>query len=753
MSRYLITSFLAVLCLLPAFSDGQQINGFVYDAKFDTPLAGANVTFVNTHHGTFTDGSGKFEISGIDTGTYLLRVTMIGYLIYEKEIIVPVSESGIINIYLQPTNITLNNEIVITARKIESEEFNSPKAITVISNKTIEQEEPRTTPEALTGATGVFLQKTNHGGGSPIIRGMTGNQNLLMIDGIRLNNATYRYGPNQYLNTIDPLIINKMEIIRGSGSVLYGSDAIGGVVNILTRNPEFTNVGFRAGGGAFLKYMNNDMEKTGRAEINLSDKNFAFLGGVTYNDFGDIVAGGNIGKQSPTGYDELAGDAKLLFKIADNHKLTFAYQYDKQNNVPRYDKIIGKYQIYNFDPQIRQLAYARLSSYYKNKWINNLITTISFNRSGETRIKQKDGETTVKNENDVVNTWGGNIEINSLPASNWKFTSGLEFFSDKVYSETITKENGNKNVSRGLYPDGAESKSFAFYSYHTIDFKKFSTTIGGRFNTYKITAADKKFGNVDIGPTSVVGNFSLMYSLSPDFNLIGAVYSSFRSPNINDLSSFGTFNYGIEVPNPDLKSEKSLNFELGLKSRMEKFSGSVYLYRNRLYNMIDRVEASWNGYDSIDGEKVYRKENFAKAVIQGIEAEIQYDIVSCLLAYGNITFTYGQNETLEEPMRRIPPLNGKLGVYYKSNFGLWSRLEWLYAGKQNRLSEGDISDSRIPDGGTPGWNVLNLRIGYKLKWFKISAGLNNIFNKEYRMHGSGVDGYGRSLWISVRINL
>jgi outer membrane receptor protein involved in Fe transport len=237
------------------------------------------------------------------------------------------------------------------------------------------------------------------------------------------------------------------------------------------------------------------------------------------------------------------------------------------------------------------------------------------------------------------------------------------------------------------------------------------------------------------------------------YNLIASIYSAFRAPNINDLSSFGTFSYGIEVPNPDLEPEKSLNFELGAKAKYEKISGSVFLYHSQLKNLIDRTEAQYNGQDSIDGEKVYQKENIAEAFIRGIEAELQYEIVSWLSAYGNITYTYGQNETADEPMSRIPPLNGKIGLYYKCKCAFWSRLELISAGLQDRLASGDISDSRIPEGGTPGWNVLNLRTGYSWKWLDISAGLNNIFDEGYRTHGSGVDGYGRSLWLCLRVGL
>jgi outer membrane receptor protein involved in Fe transport len=566
-----------------------------------------------------------------------------------------------------------------------------------------------------------------------------------------MNNATFRYGPNQYLCTVDQLMVQRMEVVRGAGSVLYGSDAMGGVINVLTKSPEYAVEGFKAGGNIYGKWMSSDMEKTGRAEINLADKKFAFSGGFTYKDFGDIDAGGDIGVQSPTAYQEYAGDAKLKVKLDDNYELIFAYQYDKQKDVPRYDKIISGYTLYNFDPQIRQLGYARLKSAYKNKWFKQISYTGSFNQSDETRRLQKEGSEKLTTENDKVNTFGGTVEVNSSPSGNWHFTSGIEYYHDKVYSDKTETEGGVSTTKRGYYPDGATSASMAIYTSHTLDLNKFSFVLGGRFNTYNIEAKDDAFGDVNVQPNALVGSLSAIYHLGEHYNIIGSVYSAFRAPNISDLSSFGTFNYGIEVPNPALDPEKSLNFELGVKAKHEKFSGSLFLYRSQLKNLIARTEAQYNGQDSIDGEKVFRKENFAEAYIQGIEAEMQYELISWLSAYGNITYTYGENVSDEEPMSRIPPLNGKIGLYYKCNCGFWSRLELLSAGDQDRLSVGDIKDSRIPDGGTPGWNVLNLYAGYNWKRFSLSAGLNNIFDEGYRTHGSGVDGYGRSVWLALKV--
>ncbi|HRW97638.1 MAG TPA: TonB-dependent receptor [Bacteroidales bacterium] len=743
--------FVSMIFSLSAFS--QQLSGVVYDAKYDKPLADVNITITDESIGAKSNQQGYFIIHSIKSGVYRIRATLIGYHPFERKIEIKGGALTSYNIYLQPANIKLNDEVVISARRIPVTDYFVPEAITLIENDQLNRNAARTTPEALSGSTGVFVQKTNHGGGSPFIRGFTGNQNLMLIDGIRLNNATYRYGPNQYLAAVDPLITDRIEVVRGSGSVLYGSDAIGGVVQVFTRNPDYSTGGFKAGGTAQLKWMSEEMVKSARGEISLAGEKVAFIGGFTFNDFGDIVAGKDLGKESPTGYSGYSGDGKLRIDLGRENELIMAYQCDRQDDVPRYDKIITGYEKYHFDPQIRQLAYLQLHTRNENKWISKINYVLSFGQSDETRILKKQGQEKITTEQDAVDTYGGSVEVISQPSDNWSFISGIDYYYDLVGSAKAEKHDGVITNKRGYYPDGASSASIAFYSSHTYTSKKFTFNAGARLNRHKILLEDELFGDVDNTLVAFVVNTSVGYSLSDDHRVIGSVYSAFRAPNINDLSSFGSFNYGIEVPNPDLESEKSLTTELGYKVNSECFSGSFFVFQNHLTDLIERVPATWDGQDSIESEKVFCKENFALAVVKGIEVQASYRFTLQWTAHANLTYTYGQNETLDEPMTRIPPLFGQAGILYESGSGFWGQLEMTGTGKQVRLSSGDKSDSRIPEGGTPGWYVFNLRMGYSRKWVSINGGFINILDEAYRTHGSGVDGYGRSFVFGIKATL
>jgi outer membrane cobalamin receptor len=264
------------------------------------------------------------------------------------------------------------DEVVVTAQRQSKKILAQPYSINRVSKNRFEHYFPRTTPEALMGVNGVFVQKTNHGGGSPFLRGLTGNQTLILIDGIRLNNSTFRYGPNQYFNTIDPFSLSSIEVVKGSGSVQYGTDALGGVIQVLTKEPEFYD-STKWSGRAISKYMSGDMEKTVRGEASYASQNVAAIVGATYRNFGDLIGGDTTGKQSPSGYKELAFDAKAKFRLKENVGLTVAHQFFRQQHVPVYHKVVlENFAVNEFDPQQRMLSYARLNTETKNNLFRKL---------------------------------------------------------------------------------------------------------------------------------------------------------------------------------------------------------------------------------------------------------------------------------------------------------------------------------------------------------------------------------------------
>jgi outer membrane receptor protein involved in Fe transport len=746
------------LFLLAAFSSmqlfSQSIGGVVINAENNQPVSSANIVVKNSTVGTVTNRDGKFQLETEHIESTVVQVSCVGFETQELDF-KTIDSGNSLEIQLRPVSILLNKSIVVTASRNQLLSFQTPDAVSVLTNEELKHNAPRTMAEALIGTAGVWMQKTNHGGGSPFVRGLTGNQTLLLIDGIRLNNATFRYGPNQYFNTIDIFSVEQVEVIRGKGSVLYGSDALGGVINVITQSPEYTAGKSRFGGRGKVKYMNKGMEKSGLGELSFRTENFALSGNVNYKDFGDIFAGGSLGYERPSGYDETGVNLKAKLRFSGNWQITSAYQYLIQNDVGRYDQVAQRgYQLYTFDPQIHRLSYAKVEHFSKNQWFRKIKLTVSNQYSNEIRKIQKENSTAFTEENDVVKTNGVSLESYSTLSKKWEAVTGAEFYSDKVESgKTVTNtETGDKNDSRGLYPNNSSMQNFAAFSQHTLKLERLQVNFGGRFNAFRIHSVDNEFGEVSLKPSSLVGNISLQYFTTPEQQFILSAHSAFRAPNINDISSFGLFDYGIEIPSTELAPEKAFTIEGGYKKSSERFSMAVTAFNTRLKDQIVRVEATYNGNEYIDGERVYHKENVAKSNISGVEFESGFQINRQFSFINNLTWLYGKNLENDEPMRRIPPLNGKLGLkYFKSK--IFGEVEYLFAAKPDRLSGGDIDDHRIPEGGTPGWDILNLKAGYSMEIISIHAGIQNIFNQAYRIHGSGVDGYGRSFWLTLQFEI
>ncbi|MFZ0283157.1 MAG: TonB-dependent receptor, partial [Bacteroidales bacterium] len=246
-----------------------------------------------------------------------------------------------------------------------------------------------------------------------------------------------------------------------------------------------------------------------------------------------------------------------------------------------------------------------------------------------------------------------------------------------------------------------------------------------------------------------VGNLAVMRKITQESNLFVSVNTGFRTPNIDDLGTLGIVDFRYETPNYDLKPESSLQYQAGYKYQDRKLRGEIFIYRNEMYNLIvrKRIEDQF-----IDGYPVYQKENSERAFIRGVESSWDYSLNRSMNLYGSVTWTYGQNITKNEPLRRIPPLFGHLAADYRFE-EWWINIEWLAAAKQDRLAQGDKDDNRIPDGGTPGWNILNVNTGYTWRFLRADLSLRNLFNKDYRYHGSGINGYGRSLFVTLAVEI
>jgi outer membrane receptor protein involved in Fe transport len=726
-----------------------EVRGTVRDALSGDPLEGVVLELAETPHQTTSTREGAFALSGIPSGGHRVRATLPGYRRVEVEW--PASGEPV-HIVLEPLLVRVDEAVTVTARRDERRAFDVPESVSSLDRDELSRRALRSTPETLAGMTGVFVQKTNHGGGSPFVRGLTGNQVLLMVDGIRLSNSTFRYGPNQYLATVAPHSIERVEVLRGSGSTLYGSDAIGGVVNVLSRGPRFAGGKTEASARVLLRGMTDAMDRTVRAEGEVAGERWALYAGADGRSFGDLVAGGDLGTAAPSGYEERSADAKALVRASTSTLLTLAYQHLRQSDVPRWDQVAQRgYLRYGFDPQERQLAYARSQTFFSHRWLRQLEATVSLHRSVEGRFRQRRGESLEIRERDEVETLGLLLEARSEPRPEWRATSGVEVYHDRVASSAFSSDlaTGVTTERRGLYPDGATATSLAAFTLHSLDVGRLGLILGGRLNSYAIAAEDPVVGPIDVRPRALVGNASALYRLAAGQHLVASVNTGFRAPNVSDIGSLGPFDFGVEVPSPDLEPERSLTFELGHKARMGPVASAVALFVTNLSDIIERVPSTYLGSPTLDGDRVYRKENVGAARLRGVEAEVEAALPGRAVLAAAVVYAHGQNLDTDEPMRRIPPLHGRVALRVSPARPAFAEVEWLWAAKQDRLASGDLADHRIAPGGTPGWNVLNLRASWEAGPLRLRAGVENALDEAYRTHGSGIDGVGRALWASV----
>jgi outer membrane receptor protein involved in Fe transport len=643
-------------------------------------------------------------------------------------------------------------EVVVTATRQKAKLINLPFSVNKISSADIQSYSFRTAPESLNGSTGVFVQKTNHGGGSPFIRTLTGNQNLLLVDGIRMNNSTYRYGPNQYMNTIDMFSIASLEVVRGTGSVQYGSDAMGGVIQVMSKSSSFSA---KPAWNANLlgKIVSSDMEYSGRAEVNYQSQNFTIHAGFSSRKFGDLLGGDTTGKQQPSGYKEQSYDIKAKWKINDHSLFTLASQQVFQKDVPLYHRVkLENFAYYNFSPQSHQLNYARLELNTNSKLFDKITSTASYQYSKEQRSYFKNGTSNRFEEIDQVNTLGITTEVASKMNSHWTAISGVEWYHDLVKSskEQINNSTEQSIMQRGLYPDNAKSSNFSIYSLHQFIMGRFQLNTGLRFNSFAVKMKDtaagvNQLGEVTIRPSSLVGNLALLYHLFPNQSIYASFNTGYRAPNVDDMGTLGLVDFRYEIPAYGLKPEKSYTSEIGYKIEGRKFKSSFALFYMHLTDLVNRVQVPGQ---QIGGYNVYIKENNQESFVRGTELELEYKLSKQIDFVSGFSYAFGQNTTKNEPMRRVPPINGRILLKYNIN-QLNIFLEDQFAGKQNRLAQGDKDDNRIPIGGTPGWNVVNLFGNYQIKNIQLQLVFTNLFNVDYRMHGSGINGIGRSLGCSL----
>jgi len=656
--------------------------------------------------------------------------------------------------------------IYVTSERVASSTLHTPYSIERFTADDINAGLYRSLPDIFRDAAGVMVQKTAYGQGSPYIRGFTGFRTLFLVDGVRLNNAIFREGPNQYWNTVDAFSVGHMELLRGPSSALYGADAIGGTVQVFSTKLD-TDV-YRSEQQIDYFYRGASAEHSNilRSSLRSETAGQAFMAGATLKDFGDLTRGQGIG-QPNTGYDEYNLDAKWVRTLNDQWQLSAAAFYTEQDDIPRTHRTIYSTSFAGTNPgnELRRdlshkrfMGYARLDAEKPFDVVDDMQLTLSWQSQKERRDRERTGAR-FDTQGITTDTLGLQAQFTSEYADiNWVY--GLESYIDSVDSFSTG------NSVQGPVADDAQ------YQWHGVYLQgrrtltsRLDMLAGARFNHMRVDA-DKVSDPLTGDPVTIENSwsktvFNLMfnYRQSDLQSFYAGISQGFRAPNLSDLTRFDTARSNeFEIPSTDLKPEHFTNYSIGYKFYQTDAMVDVSVFYT---DIKDQIERFVTGNINADGEYEISKANIGDGHVKGLELKLSYPISreihgSVLAAYvsGKVTtFPGSQQQLTSEYPSRLMPTSVRFALDYKPMRQDWGgQMQWYLVERADRLSTRDMGDNqRIPPGGTPGYGVLNLAGFYQFSDnLTLLLEAENLFDKDYRIHGSGQNEAGRNFILGLR---
>lgn len=654
--------------------------------------------------------------------------------------------------------------LYVTASRSSQLGLDLPYTATYLDASDIEGNDIRTLPKALQYTPGVLVQQTAYGHGSPFIRGFTGRQNLLLVDGIRINNSTYRGGPVQYWNTVDSLAVDHLELIKSQGSVLYGSDAIGGTLNAFTKSSDFRSRAageiYQGGRVAYEYRMNGEGSHIGRfeTETGIGDQFGAHLG-LSLKDYGDISSDA-IGRMSGTGYPEQDMDFRMDWAVGNDSTLTFATQYVNQDKINRWHRTInnpgwtdgnhkadaGIYAANVYD-QERMLSYLRYSGSnpVADAFIQRWSATVSYQTTADSEFQERNNplnNRNIRQRHIDLDTYGIDLTLETdTDQGTWVY--GFDYYRDEVDSRGY--DNNNAGTAYAVALPLADNSSYdllgAFGQYIWRPTEAWEITGGTRLTHARATLR----GGIDESPewSSMVGSLRALYHLDEIWSVFGGVSQAFRAPNLDDLTGQATTKGGIDtLGSLNADPESYLTYEIGTRRVAGDLSLEMSLFYTDITDQIVSVDQS-----AIS--TVQKITNAGDGYIFGLEMEGLWQIAPQWTLRGFAGWQDGRSEIpdyLGGPMitdnpARLLPLTASMALRWTSESDkFWVQGRLFGARQEDRLSDADQKDDsqRIPTNGTPGYVVASVNAGWKVnEQLNLTCGIENVLDEDYRIHGSG----------------
>lgn len=766
---------------------GQDIQ--ILDELSEEPIGFVTITQANSKAFAISDINGKAKLEAFDY-TQNISFYIIGYA--RKEISWEELNTTNSLVYLTPQSIAIEPIVVSTSRWNQSN-GKDPSKISRINSKDISTQNPQTAADMLGKSGEIFIQKSQQGGGSPMIRGFSANRLLYAVDGIRMNNAIFRSGNLQNVISIDPLSIERSDVIFGPGSVSYGSDAIGGVMSFITKLPDLRES--IASGTGLIRYSSANQELTAHADVSYGNQKWSALTSITYNQYNDLRMGSRNGEevyllksyaerannediallnddpliQKNTGFNQYSLLQKIRYQPNKNWDVQLGLHYATTTDYGRYDRLIRNTTgvpisaEWYYGPQEWLMANLQTFHTSNNPIFDKSITRVAYQKFGESRHDRDFGTNIRSNRYEDVDAISFNYDLLKRIASNSQLSYGIEGIYNKVNSSgnAINIVNNTTNIINPRYPN---SDWYSMAAFANVSHKVSESLLidgGFRYNYFDLSAKFDTtlfalpFDGVNLNNNGISGSLGLAYRPNDTWYFALNGSTGFRSPNVDDMGKiFDSEPGNVVVPNPDLSAENAYNIESSISKLIsDKIKIDATGYYTLLKDGMIRRNFTFEGKDSIlyDGQlsQVQSTINAANINIFGLQARIEIQLPYNIKIYSTINVQQGEEELdngQKSPTRHAAPTYGLIRISKKINK--------LYVELNSQFSAG-YEYSQLPfteasrpylyamdlDGNpySPSWYTINLTTNYKInQHFTVNLGVENILDRQYRPYSSGL---------------
>jgi hemoglobin/transferrin/lactoferrin receptor protein len=703
-------------------------------------------------------------------------------------------------------------DVVIYANKFPTLSKNIVQRVVALTDKVLLQQQANTA-DILTASGQVFVQKSQAGGGSPVVRGFEASRVLLMVDGVRMNSAIFRAGHLQNIITVDNMILDRVEIIYGPSSTLYGSDALGGVVNLFTKQPQLyksnlvsKKAPWKADGNLVYRYGNGQNEHRQHIDVNIANNKWAYLTSFTNSSFGDMRQGNkrlaaypDFGKiffyvarenntdvvkdnstsvniQKLSGYNQIDLLQKVLFKPNDNTEHLLNVQVSNSSDINRYDRLtetskgLPLYSEWYYGPQVRNMIGYKLTKSNLNGYFQKLTTNVNYQYLEESRMSRRFKSNNKDFRFEAVDIFGLNLDLLHQGKSSL-LNIGVESYYNNIGS-TAYRNNIATNLRSAIvtrYSDGPTNMAnYALYAQYTQFIKgNWVLNSGLRLNNVQLNANFKDtalmhfpFTDANQNNIAITGNLGMAYNGADGLRVTFGVSSGFRAPNVDDLTKvFDTRTGYVVVPNKDLKPEYTYNTELNVSKTSSTYSIGASLFYTWFRNALVVDKFKWNNASSILYQgimsDVYATQNKAKAVVYGFNVNGLANLTPNTTLAATYTYTKGtyQNGLVEMPLDHIPPTYGRVGL--KHDLKKFSAELFTVFNGWKRIEDynlnGEDNEIYATKDGMPAWQIWNINTNYQpTQKLNFSFQIENISDLNYRYFASGISALGRNYIVQAR---